>query len=242
MFKLSILPLPLEDALALAWFFACWAGYAYYADHSRWGTRELTSVLHDYRLRWMRRMMERDNRIADAAIIAALLRSNNLFITTTLFILAGLVTILGTIDRAREVAAGLFFIAPAPREVWELKVLLLIGIFIYAFFKFVWSLRQFNFSLILVGASPMPGETKAADYADFAPRAAMLVTRAFSSFNRGQRAYAFGLAALTWFIQPWALALAAIWVVLVLYRRECRSVTLATLADPVTEKGERIKS
>ena len=233
-------PLPLFDALALGWFFACWVGYAYYADHSRWGTRELASVLHDYRLRWMKRLLERDNRIADVAVVAALLRSNNLFITTTLFILAGLVTMLGTIDRARELAAGLFFIAPAAREVWEIKFMVLGGIFVYAFFKFVWSLRQFNFSLVLIGSAPMPGELVAPDRADFAARAAMLVTRAFSSFNRGQRAYAFGLAALAWFIQPWALAFATIWVVLVLYRRDCRSVTLATLADPVTEKGERL--
>jgi hypothetical protein len=48
----AILPLP--DMLALGWFFLCWVGYAWYADHRRWGTRELASVLHDYRLRWMR--------------------------------------------------------------------------------------------------------------------------------------------------------------------------------------------
>ena len=44
----SILPLP--DMLALGWFFLCWVGYAWYADHRRWGTRELASVLHEYRL------------------------------------------------------------------------------------------------------------------------------------------------------------------------------------------------
>ena len=32
----SILPLP--DMLALGWFFLCWVGYAWYADHRRWGT------------------------------------------------------------------------------------------------------------------------------------------------------------------------------------------------------------
>ena len=40
------------------------------------------------------------------------------------------------------------------------------------------------------------------DRADFAPRAAMMVTHGFASFNRGLRAYFFGLAALAWFIQP----------------------------------------
>ena len=230
--------LPLGDSLAIGWFFLCWIGYTYYADYRRWGTRELASVLHEYRLRWMKRLLERDNRIADVAALSSLLGSDNLFATATLFILAGLVTILGAVDQVRDVVSDISFIAASSREIWELKILVLIGIFVYAFFKFAWSLRQFNFSLMLVASAPMPSDKDAPDRPSFAPRAAMLVTRAVSSFNRGLRAYFFGLAALLWFIQPWAFALATIWVVLVLYRRDCRSVTLATLADPVTDKGE----
>ena len=231
--------LPLLDALALVWFFLCWVGYTYYADRRRWGTRELASALHEYRLRWMKRLLQRENRIADVAALTSMLGSDNLFATATLFILAGLVTILGAIDQVQTVASGISFIAASSRETWEIKILVLVGIFVYAFFKFAWSLRQFNFAQVLVAAAPMPAEKDAPDRPGFAPRAAMLVTRAVSSFNRGLRAYFFGLAALSWFIQPWALALASVWVVLVLYRRDCRSVTLATLADPVTEKGER---
>jgi hypothetical protein len=77
----AILPLP--DMLALGWFFLCWVGYAWYADHRRWGTRELASVLHDYRLRWMRRVLERENRIADTVVLQTVMRSDNLFITIT---------------------------------------------------------------------------------------------------------------------------------------------------------------
>ena len=40
----------------------------------------------------------------------------------------------------------------------------------------------------------------------------MMVTHGFASFNRGLRAYFFGLAALAWFIQPWAFVLATSWV------------------------------
>ena len=208
--------LPFWDTLAIGWFFFCWAGYTYYADYRRWGTRELASVLHEYRLRWMKRLLERENRMADVAALSSLLGSDNLFATATLFILAGLVTILGAVDRVQEVISEISFIAVASREIWEVKILVLIGIFVYAFFKFAWSLRQFNFSLTLVAAAPMPTEKEAPDRSDFAPRAAMLVTRAVSSFNRGLRAYFFGLATLLWFIQPWAFALASVWVVLVL--------------------------
>ena len=230
----SVLPLP--DMLALGWFFLCWVGYAYYADQRRWGTRELASVLHDYRLRWMMRVLERENRIADTVVLQTVMRSDNLFITTTLFIIAGLISSLGAVDRVQAMVSGIGFIAVSSRETLELRILVLIGIFVFAFFKFTWSLRQFNFTLMLFASAPMPAEKDAPDRADFAPRAAMMVTHGFASFNRGLRAYFFGLAALAWFIQPWAFVLATSWVVAVLYWRDSRSATLATLAGPVTGK------
>lgn len=229
--------IPLVDWLALAWFFACWCGYTFYADYWRWKTRELATVLHRYRVRWMQRMLKREARIADATIVATLIRSDTLFASTTLFILAGLVTILGALDKAREVVSTISFAVQASPELWEIKVLILITIFVYAFFKFAWSLRQFNFSLTLIGAAPMPDEVTAVDEREFPQRAATLITRAVASFNRGLRAYYFGLAMLSWFIQPWLLAVAAVWVVLVFYRREFHSVTLKTLADPIDDKA-----
>jgi hypothetical protein len=138
----SILPLP--DMLALGWFFLCWVGYAWYADHRRWGTRELASVLHEYRLRWMRRVLERENRIADTVVLQTVMRSDNLFITTTLFIIAGLISSLGAVDRVQAMVSGIGFIALSSRETLEVRLLVLIGIFVFAFFKFTWSLRQFT--------------------------------------------------------------------------------------------------
>ena len=138
----SILPLP--DMLALGWFFLCWVGYAHYADEHRWGTRDLASVLHDYRLRWMARVLERENRIADTVVLQTVMRSDNLFITTTLFIIAGLISSLGAVDRVQAMVSGIGFIAVSSRETLELRILVLIGIFVFAFLKFAWSLRQFK--------------------------------------------------------------------------------------------------
>ena len=39
---------------------------------------------------------------------------------------------------------------------WELKMLGLIVIFVYTFFKFAWSYRLFNYFAIMVGAAPPP--------------------------------------------------------------------------------------
>jgi len=54
---------------------------------------------------------------------------------------------------------------------------------------------------------------------------ATLASLAAKHSNRGIRAYYFSLAALGWFVHPWLLLGAAVWVVLVLNRREFLSRT-----------------
>jgi uncharacterized membrane protein len=65
-----------------------------------------------------------------------------------------------------------------------------------------------------------------------AERLATIATSSARHYNRGIRAYYFGLAALGWFIHPWLLVLSSAWVVLVLHRREFRSRLLKTLGLP----------
>ena len=48
-------------------------------------------------------------------------------------------------------------------------------------------------------------------------------------FNRGVRAYYFGLAAVFWFVDPWIFSAITTLIVAVLYRRDFRSTTLAAM-------------
>ncbi len=217
------------DWIGLAWFFLAWFGYAAFAD--RW--RRPTSLMHatgQHRLHWMQRMLERDNRIVDSTLVATIARSPSFFAQTTIFILAGLMAMLGSKDGASSVLADVPFAAPTSSAVWDLKVGLLMLIFVFAFFKFTWSMRQFNYLLVLVGASPLAGDREA-DRSGIAERAARMGDLAVNHFNVGIRAYYFGLATLAWFIQPWLFMIASTWVVLVLWRREFRSHTLAVLRE-----------
>lgn len=72
-----MLTLPSHAAhfLALGWFLACWIGYSYYAEWRGRDTACLASVLHLYRQDWMRRLLLRENRIADASVIGNLERN-----------------------------------------------------------------------------------------------------------------------------------------------------------------------
>lgn len=64
--------------------------------------------------------------------------------------LSGPIAVTGTVDRLMVATAELPFGHLAAREVVEVKVVMLAAIFIFAYFKFTWSLRQFNFLSILV--------------------------------------------------------------------------------------------
>ncbi len=225
----TIVPLP--DLVAFVWLIAWWVGYTLVADRLAWDRREMAKVMHAHRVRWMERMLERDNRMADVSIVVAHIRSGALLASTSILILAGIVAILGNVDRVRTIISELSFAAPAAPELTELKVFVLLGIFIYAFFKFAWCLRQFNYSLVLIGAAPLSDRCDEREGQDYAARAGRVVTRAAGTFNRGLRAYYFGLGTLVWFIQPGIYMVVVVWVVIVLYRRDYRSETLGALAD-----------
>ncbi len=216
----------LIDLVALVWFLAVWNGYMLYADRMKKDGTSLMAVMRKHRAGWMHQMLRRDMRMVDTTIMSALMRSVGLFSSTTLLILAGLLAILGAVDKVQALAQDIPFVVQATKAEWEVKILVLILIFIYAFFKLAWSLRQFNYSVILIGAAPPPAEADTEHARRFADGAAEVIALAVSNFNRGMRAYYFGLAALSWFLHPVLFAASTLWVVAVVYRREFRSQTM----------------
>ena len=222
--------IPIIDLIAFLWMIVVWAGYTLVADRLSWDKREVARVMHNHRIQWMLRMLDREIRMPDVGIVDAHIRSGTLFASTSILIMAGIVAVLGNVDRLMTVIFELSFASSMSRELLELKIFVLLGIFVYGFFKFAWCLRQFNYALILIGAAPSKGDCTDEIRADYSVRTARVLTRASGTFNRGLRAYYFGLAALTWFIQPWAFIVASVWVLLVLYRRDYLSKTLDALA------------
>lgn len=225
------------NLMVLAWFVFCWTGYTIYADHMKNGRLTLLSAMRNKRELWMVRMLSRENRVVDVNIMATLMRSVSLFASTTIFILAGLIAILGASDKAQALLSEIPFAVSSSQIEWEVKILLLLIIFVYSFFKFAWALRQFNYAIVLLGAAPPREEAETSDALNFAKANASVITLAVLNFNRGLRAYYFGLATLSWFIHPLFFATASLWVVAVLYRREFMSKTLECLENVPVPKG-----
>jgi uncharacterized membrane protein len=225
---LAVLPLTWLDAAAVALLVAIWAAYQWYADYSGAARPRLGREMDRFVREWMKRMVERDNRMVDVNVLRNLIRSSQFFASTTMLILGALVALMGYAERAASVMAELPFAQQVSQRLWEIKVLVLLMIFVYAFFKFSWSIRQFGFSSILVGAVRKP-PADASECAADVDRAAVILSFANRNFNQGLRGYYFGVAALTWFLHPVLMMVMTLGVLYVLHQREFRSRTLEVL-------------
>jgi len=218
------------DWIALVIFFAGWLTYGYYADHRARGASGLRGATDRYRIAWGRQMAHRENRIVDSSLIGNLVQSVSFYASTTTYVIAGLIAVAGTVDRLMVVTAELPFGHAAAREVVEVKVVMLAAIFIFAYFKFTWSLRQFNYLSILIGATPGAG-APAAELEQCAQKFSLLNTLAGDDFNRGIRAYYFGFAAGTWFVSAYHFIAFTLVILIVLWRRDFHSAALRALSD-----------
>jgi uncharacterized membrane protein len=219
-----------QDLIALLFFIACWAGYAYYTRHERNESGSLLAVTNRYRMEWMQEMLKRDNRSVDAIMVGNLQRSITFFANTTIFLLLGLLTMLGYHEKAAPIIASIPFAKLGTPFMWEFKILLLIVLFVYAFFKYTWSMRQYNYAGIFIVACP-PHDKKLEEHERIAAKGTYLIGNAARHFNNGLRAYYFALALLAWFIHPYLFMGATAWVVFVTHRREYHSGTLKNLAQ-----------
>lgn len=237
---MKLLNMPLNDAVAFASFLVCWLGYGIAADALAKRRPSLLTAVSVFRARWMERVCHRDTHIADASLLGNLLRGALFFASTTVFILGGLIAVLGTGATVAEVVAHLPYSVASEAWLLELKALVLIAVFVYAFFKFTWSAWQYNVLSILVGAAPRSGEADPGDLDRYAGSAARIATLAGDSYNHGIRAYYFAIPLLTWFIDPLFFLAVTIVVAYVLYRREFASPMLLALRS-ATERPSAIE-
>ena len=219
------------NTLCLIWFFMCWVGYTLYARKKAATQSCLASELHKYREYWMRRVMLRDVRVGDAALIANLERNVSFLASTTILILAGLLTVLTVSEQISILVSQIPLASFSSQLSIQLKITLLLVIFVYAFFTFTWSMRQYGFCSIVLGGAPMVDEegVTTEERERYAFYAARVIDLAGLSYNHGLRAYYFALSVLAWFVSPYLFILSSSFVVAVLYRREFKSRSLLAL-------------
>jgi uncharacterized membrane protein len=201
-----------------------WLGYHYAVEMGPHAGKSLNMKMNLRRGRWIREAMTRDNRIVDTQVMNGLQNGTAFFASTSLIAIGGALSLLQSTDRVVAIFADLPFGAGVTtRAAWEMKVIGLAVIFAYAFFKFAWSYRLFNYCVILIGALPPAKKHDEQEAARAVHETIEMNVSAGRHFNRGQRAFFFALAYLGWFLGAAAFLVFTAAVLTAMWRRQFAS-------------------
>lgn len=219
------------DLVALLIFVVSWYGYITFARKRARDTHCLSSILRSLRVDWIATLTRKEHQVADASLLGNVERTVTFFASTTILVLAGVLTLLSSSAQVVDVLATIPYTAETSTQKVQFKLFLLAFIFVFAFFKFTWAIRQFGFVSVLMGVAP---QYRSPDFSDeqrdiFIRHTAKVLDQAGHEYNNGLRAYYFAMAYLAWFIHPYLLIAGVAVVVWVLYRREYRSRILRSL-------------
>lgn len=228
--------MPTLDVAALVFFVAVWGGYNVLFQGRFQPANSLNGRMRRLRHQWMLRLLEREHRIVDAHLNGVSTSTCAFFASATMIVIAALA---GALTAAEQVHAATdkltILLTGGPQELFELKLFTLIAIFVYAFFKFTWAIRHFNYFSAVIGGAPCSHGTPADEA--MAGRMEAMRTLGVTQLNAGLRAYYFALALLGWFIHPLVFMAATALIAAVLVRRQLFSRTTRAIADLADHHG-----
>ena len=226
------MPVTALDAAALAWFFVAFVGYQTVTRRPAVERRSIAGAIQRHRVVWMRNMAERENRMSDSMLMQQLGQGNAFFASTCAIGIGGLAALLGSGEKVQALLERLPFVARTDAALWDVKLLLLMAIFVFGFFKFAWAFRLSHYCGIMIGATPQASlETRTACEAH-AVAVADLIGIDASHANSGLRSFYYAIAAMTWMFHPLLFIVATTWVLAILIRRDFFSRSLRVLSQP----------
>lgn len=223
------------DYFALFVFATSWFGYTRFSKVKAKTTACIARCLQQHRIIWMRQIFDSEIRVSHASLLANLERNVAFFASTTMLVLAGVLALFAHVDSIQEILHNVAETANGDKVAIQIKLSLLVLIFVLAFFQFTWSMRQYGFVNIMIGAAPVAPNTKELNLLSYAKQMAVTQDQAAHAYNYGLRSYYFSLSALTWIFDPSMFIASSLLVVFILYRREFHSKALKAMHQGVVD-------
>ena len=187
------------DWLGLGLFFLCWLGYDPLLRLLAHRSGSLNTDMLTVRHAWMTAMTHREMRLLDSQLLGHSINSSSFFASSNLLLIAGVASILFGGDQALQGFAAVGAEA-VPIRLLEAKLGLILLCLARGLLDFIWSIRQMNYALALIGAAPeIHSET---DRLAFGAATAEVLNPALAAFSQGVRGYYFALAAASWLFGP----------------------------------------
>lgn len=208
------------DWSALALFFLCWLGYEPLLSVLARRSGSLNADMLSVRRAWMRAMAHREMRLIDSQLMGHSINSASFFASANLLLIAAVAGVLFGGEQAMLSVADVGVETRSP-EVLAAKLALVLICLARGLLDFIWSIRQMNYTLALIGSAPEEGE--ATDRMAFAEAAGAVLNPALGAFSQGVRGYYFALAAAAWLFGPIWLAIGVVSAFALLVWRQAAS-------------------
>ena len=192
----------------------CWFAYSLGAPLVERHRPSLSVIMSMQRRRWVANATRRESPL-DAILSANLMGSVSFLASTSVLLVLAIFAAFGQLPALMETVTAIGFGTSYSTADLQLHLLVMLVIFVLAFFAFTLALRQFNHFCIMLGAMDHSGVSDAEIDA-----IAMLNTLAAKNFNNGIRAYYFSVASVAWFASEWAAIAASLITVGFLVHRE----------------------
>ena len=219
------------DLVALIFYFVSMIAYRFVTERTvSMRQRSLVGAVQRQRDMWMQNMSRRDNRNMDILLLGTVGQGNAFFASTTAIAIGGIAALMGSGERAQFILETLPLVAKSNATLWECKLLLIMAIFIFAFFKFAWAFRLSHYAAIMIGATPILAPDNSDICDAHAERAAGVAGLSAEHANGGLRSFYYAFAILAWFFHPIAFIAATTWVLIILIRRDFFSRSLQLIS------------
>lgn len=219
----------IPDLTALGLFVIAWLAYEPMLRRLSRGPGAINTNMTVVRQAWMLNMSTRELKLVDSQLMGHVINSASFFASSNMIIIAAAAGVLFGGDATISGVINAPLVEDAPRWLFEAKLGLVVIALARGLLDFIWSLRQMNYCIAAIGASPEYGDmqTRAA----FGRAVAKLLNPAISSFNAGVRGYYFALAAAAWLAGPIPFATATLGAMSLLVWRQRNSQAAEGIRD-----------
>lgn len=194
----------------------------------------LSTIMNMQRRRWVANAAVRESPF-DAILSGNIMGSVSFLASTAVLLILAIFAVFGQVPALMAALDSLSLDRTYTTLDVQLHLVVMLAMFVLAFFAFTLSLRQFNHFCIMLGAidhsTPISPEE-----IDAITRMNALGAR---NFNSGIRAYYFSVATVAWFVSEWLPIVTCLLTILILAHREFFSSAHRTAASAAVIAARR---
>lgn len=194
----------------------------------------LSVIMNMQRRRWVANAALRESPF-DAILSGNIMSSVSFLASTAVLLILAIFAVFGQVPALMVALESLSLDRAYTALDVQLHLVVMLAMFVLAFFAFTLSLRQFNHFCIMLGAIDHSAPTSEEEI-DAITRMNALGAK---NFNSGIRAYYFSVATVAWFVTEWLPIVACIATILILAHREFFSSSHRTAASAAVIAARR---